>query len=56
MQMAEKKYDQRLLIAMPDELVQAIDNARRVEPDIPNRSEMIRRLLTAACEEKGYLK
>ena len=30
-----------------------VDEIRRVEPDIPTRSEMIRRLIHRAAEKKG---
>ncbi|PRA86940.1 hypothetical protein CQ054_07010 [Ochrobactrum sp. MYb29] len=38
------------------DIIQALDDFRRAEEDIPNRPEGIRRILTAALSEKGYLK
>jgi metal-responsive CopG/Arc/MetJ family transcriptional regulator len=46
--MAAKIYEHALLIKMPDDLVRDIDDARRAEADIPNRSEMVRRLIAEA--------
>jgi metal-responsive CopG/Arc/MetJ family transcriptional regulator len=38
----------KLLIAFDDERLEAIDEWRRQEPDLPTRSEAIRRLLDQA--------
>lgn len=34
-----------LMVRVSDELIQSIDNARKDEPDIPTRPEMIRRMI-----------
>ena len=34
-----------LMVRVSDELIQSIDNARKNEPDIPTRPEMIRRMI-----------
>lgn len=35
------------------ELLEILDDLRRVEADIPSRSEMVRRLIRRAVEKKG---
>lgn len=40
-----KKDTEALTLRLPRELIDAIDNRRRLEPDLPTRPEMIRRAL-----------
>jgi hypothetical protein len=40
-------------IPMPDSLLVAVDRWRALQPDLPNRSEAIRRLLTAQLRAHG---
>ena len=37
--------DTRIALSVPDQLIAAVDEWRRVQPDIPGRSEAIRRLI-----------
>ncbi|GGK35408.1 ribbon-helix-helix protein, CopG family [Salinarimonas ramus] len=37
------------------EITDALDEAARLETDQPNRSEMIRRIVTAYLKERGLL-
>lgn len=37
-----------VMVRMTPQLIQAIDNRRRDEPDLPTRPEMVRRLLMAS--------
>lgn len=37
-------------LRLPRELIEAIDNRRRLEPDLPTRPEMIRRALVQWLE------
>lgn len=37
--------DTRIALSMPDDLIAAVDEWRRQQPDIPGRSEAIRRLI-----------
>ncbi len=41
----KKDYPTTIQVRMPDELVRAIDDYRRNLPDLPTRSEAIRRAL-----------
>jgi hypothetical protein len=53
--MAEKKDDAdwgRFELRMPPELLETIDAWRRREPDLPNRSEAIRRLVEIGAKVK----
>ncbi|CAH1661649.1 Ribbon-helix-helix protein, CopG family [Hyphomicrobiales bacterium] len=34
-----------ITLRLPRELIDAIDNQRRIEADLPNRQEMIRRII-----------
>jgi hypothetical protein len=43
----------KLLIAFDDERLEAIDEWRRREPDLPSRSEAIRRLIDQALNAAG---
>ncbi|NVK16124.1 MULTISPECIES: ribbon-helix-helix protein, CopG family [unclassified Leisingera] len=40
-----KKDTEALTLRLPRELINAIDDRRRLEPDLPTRPEMIRRAL-----------
>ena len=40
-------------VRLPLELAQAIDAARRIEPDLPSRGLLIRRLLTEALAARA---
>ena len=40
-----KKDTEALTLRLPRELIEAIDDRRRIEPDLPTRPEMIRRAL-----------
>jgi Arc/MetJ-type ribon-helix-helix transcriptional regulator len=42
------KFPQKMLIGLTDEQVAAIDEWRRTEVDLPNRSEAVRRLVEIA--------
>lgn len=42
----------RVQIVAPDSLIKRIDEWRRKQPDIPNRSEAIRRLAEIALDKK----
>lgn len=53
MDMAEKKYEQRWLIAVGNALADRVDSWRGKQRPIPNRSEAVRQLLEDALEEKG---
>jgi hypothetical protein len=39
----------------PDYVVQWLDDLRRIEKDIPNRGEMVRRLIERAAREAGVI-
>lgn len=41
--------DAILHMRIEDDLKQSIDDLRRAEPDLPNRSEMVRRLISRAA-------
>ena len=43
--------DKNITVRMTFELLDRLDVCRRRERDLPNRSEMIRRLLTAQLDE-----
>lgn len=45
-----KKDTEALTLRLPRELIEAIDDRRRVEPDLPTRPEMIRRALVQWLE------
>lgn len=48
-----KKDTEALTLRLPRELIEAIDDHRRVEPDLPTRPEMIRRALVQWLEMTG---
>ena len=41
-----------VMLRIPPEMAEEIDNLRRSEQDIPTRQEMIRRILKSALEKK----
>ena len=45
-----KKDTEALTVRLPRELIEAIDNRRRLEKDLPTRPEMIRRALVQWLE------
>ena len=48
-----KKDTEALTLRLPRELIDAIDDRRRVETDVPTRPEMIRRALVQWLELTG---
>ena len=48
-----KKDTEALTLRLPRELIDAIDERRRIEPDLPTRPEMIRRALVQWLELTG---
>ena len=40
-----KKYTEATTLRLPREMIAALDDLRRQEPEIPSRPEMIRRIL-----------
>jgi hypothetical protein len=48
-----KKDTEAINLRLPRELIEAIDNRRRVETDVPTRPEMIRRALVQWLELTG---
>ena len=46
----------RVGVRFPDEVTAAVDAAARAQQDEPNRSEMIRRIVTAWLRENGFLR
>ncbi|GGK29578.1 hypothetical protein [Salinarimonas ramus] len=47
--------DPHLSFRSPQKVTQAIERAAQAEPDRPNRSEMIRRIVTEWLRERGHL-
>jgi hypothetical protein len=47
------KFPTKLLIGFDDAAVRAIDDWRRQQEDLPNRSESVRRLVTAALTTRA---
>jgi len=45
--------DKNVTIRIPQDLLLRLDECRRLERDIPNRSEMIRRLLIEQLDVRG---
>jgi hypothetical protein len=45
--MADEPLDQRLQLVISKGQISAVDDWRRVQPDLPSRSEAIRRLIEA---------
>jgi hypothetical protein len=50
--MADEKKDQRIPVMMSTDEVAAIDDWRRHNPDLPSRSEAIRRLVGLGLKVK----
>jgi len=50
--MQEKIFDKRLLVAMTDEMVSAIDNLRKLDPGFPSRSEIVRRAVAEMVKRR----
>jgi metal-responsive CopG/Arc/MetJ family transcriptional regulator len=51
---SEKKIrrgNEPVTLRLPDELIEAVDELRRNQKDIPSRPEMIRRILQAWIEQ-----
>lgn len=48
-----KKASEPVNVRLPDGILAQIDELRRVEPDVPTRPEMIRRLIEKALETSG---
>lgn len=48
-----KIHSEPITVRVPADLLEQIDNLRRVEQDVPNRPEMIRRLVVEAIEAKN---
>lgn len=46
----EKGKERNLTVKMPDDLLARIDERRRHEPDIPSRTEMMRRMLVSELD------
>jgi metal-responsive CopG/Arc/MetJ family transcriptional regulator len=44
--------EKRINVGLPTDLVKKIDNWRRRQPELPNMSQAIRRLLEQAVERK----
>jgi hypothetical protein len=51
--MADDKRNQRIPVMMSSEEVAAIDEWRRKHPNLPSRSEAIRRLIELGLKAKG---
>lgn len=55
--MAPPKRDtEAITLRLPRAMIEAIDDLRRVEPDVPTRPEMIRRVLAKWFEANHGLK
>ena len=48
-----KKNTEALTLRLPRDMIEAIDDRRRQEPDLPTRPEMIRRLLQIVLAERA---
>lgn len=48
-----QQYPHKLLIGFTDEQVAALDNWRRQQSDLPNRSEAIRRLVEKSLNDES---
>lgn len=42
-----------VMVRIPEDMLQSIDDARRHEADVPTRPEMIRRILTDWFEQRS---
>jgi hypothetical protein len=51
--MEEARFDKRIQLVASQEFIDAVDEWRRHQPDIPNRSEAIRRLVEAGLRAMG---
>ena len=51
--MADEPHTERLQMRVPPDFLRRVDNWRRQQPDIPSRSEAIRRLVTEALAAHG---
>lgn len=51
--MESPKQDQRLQLVTSRQFVEAVDDWRRKQPDIPSRSEAIRRLVEAGLKAEN---
>jgi metal-responsive CopG/Arc/MetJ family transcriptional regulator len=52
--MARPKADTEAMnLRLPRDILDALDDMRREEKDVPNRQEMIRRILVKAIEARG---
>ncbi|MCX7567740.1 ribbon-helix-helix protein, CopG family [Sulfitobacter sp. F26169L] len=47
-----KKDTEALTLRLSRDMIEALDDRRRSEPDLPTRPEMIRRLLTECLAQK----
>jgi metal-responsive CopG/Arc/MetJ family transcriptional regulator len=47
------KFPTKLLVGFDDSLLRSIDDWRRKQPDLPSRSEAIRRLIGQALKPQG---
>lgn len=47
--------DTRIALSMPDDLIAAVDEWRRYQPDIPGRSEALRRLIEHGLLNERHL-
>lgn len=50
--MDDMEHDQILQMRLSADLKTMLDDLRRAEPDLPSRSEMIRRLIQRAAKKK----
>lgn len=48
-----KKDTEALTVRLPLNMIEAIDDRRRLEPDLPTRPEMIRRALLEWLDKTG---
>lgn len=48
-----KKNTEAINLRLPQDMIEAIDDRRRSEPDLPTRPEMIRRLLQLVLTDKA---
>jgi metal-responsive CopG/Arc/MetJ family transcriptional regulator len=56
---AEKKSrrgNEPVTLRLPEEMIAAVDERRRSEPDIPTRQEMIRRILAEWMDQNATQK
>ena len=50
-----KVDSEAVMVRMPREMIDMLDDARRNEPDLPTRPEMIRRILASRVDETKSL-